>query len=302
MTDDESWVDDIEDSTEEEVAAHAAEPTPAEVAPNAMTIDEAAERKPTWRILLWGDPGKGKTHFSYTMPEPVCIIDTEQKADVIAHKFDREVYLWQPSNYDEAREALAEAIEVLDMKNGEDNGRGTIVVDSMSVVWGWSQSKYVDEFYPGKDVEDVELSTGFGSGQSDWKKIKEYHNANFRQVMLDTEYHLCWTAMREDDYEAIIEEGANRADKPAGEKENPYKASDIIRIAENSEGKPVGLLQKSALVSPKNYYKGLEFPTFEKHRKISREIEEMETEGDVDPAQLSYDVDLVEGKPTATDQ
>ena len=245
------------------------------IAPDVITADEAAERDPRFSMLVWSDPGMGKTHFGCSAPDPVVIIDTEGKADEVAGKFRGEgrvpesPFLFQPTDYDEALEALHSALEILDEYRTKADMTGTIVVDSMSVMWGWSQQKYVDKFYPGKDAEEVEFSSAIGGGQSDWKQIKRYHNVKFRQVMLDSPYHLVWTAMREDDYEERMK-GNRDADKPAGEKENIYKVDEVLRIQEGPDGAPVGVLNKSGKI--KHRYAGLRYPTFDKHRDMVDDI------------------------------
>jgi hypothetical protein len=161
-------------------------------------------------------------------------------------------------------DALEKGLDILDEYRTKADMTGTLVVDSMSVMWGWSQQKYVDKFYPGKDADEVEFSSAIGGGQSDWKQIKRYHNVKFRQRMLDSPYHLVWTAMREDDYEERMK-GNRDADKPAGEKENPYKVDEVLRIQEGSDGAPVGVLNKSGKI--KYRYAGLRYPTFDKHRE-----------------------------------
>lgn len=268
-----------------------------DIAANALTPEEAVEKEHQWRILIWGPPGVGKTHFSYTMPEPVCIIDTEGNAHDIAHKFDKEFYLWQVSNYDESMDALTEALDVLHAYRKEADVTGSIVVDSMSDLWTQSQQKYVKEYYgPNKDVSDVEFSSGFGGGQSDWKKIKEYHNVKFRQPMLDSPFHLCWTAMSEEDYEAAIEEGTRR-DKPAGEKENIYKVDHIVHIGEDDAGIRRADVEKSGLI--KHRFAGLEDPTFEKLEGIIYDIDEAETsDNPVDIEEVTdFDIELYKGNP-----
>ena len=241
------------------------------IAPDVITADDAAERDPRYTMLVWADPGQGKTHFACTSPEPVVIIDTEGKADQVARKFKGEgevpqsPFIFQPTDYDEAVDALDSALDILDEYRTKAGLTGTLVVDSMSVMWGWSQQKYVEKFYPGKDASEVEFSSAFGGGQSDWKQIKRYHNVKFRQVMLDSPYHLVWTAMREDDYEEAMK-GNQDADKPAGEKENAYKVDEVLRIEEGEDGAPVGVLNKSGKV--KHRYSGLRYPTFDKHQDL----------------------------------
>lgn len=293
--------EDLEESEEvttevTEVQGTDTEVEVSDIASGALTPEEAREKQHLWRVLIWGPPGVGKTHFTYSMPGPVCIIDTEGKAHDIAHKFDKEFYLWQPTNYDEAIDAVSEALDVLHAYRDETGTVGTLAVDSISIMWGWSQQKYVKEYYgPNKDTSDVEFSAGFGSGQSDWKKIKEYHNVRFRQPMLDSPFHLCWTAMSEEDYEAALE-GQSR-DKPAGEKENVYKVDHIIHLSEDDEGIRRAELEKSGLI--KHRFAGLEDPTFDKMQEIVNDIDEAEISDEpVDVNEITeYDIEVFRGNP-----
>lgn len=271
------------------------------IAPGVITAEEAADRERRFTMMVWSDPGMGKTHFSCTGPEPVVIIDTEGKADEVAGKFRGEgeisesPFILQPTDYDEAIEALNSALDILDEFRRKKDMTGTLVVDSMSVMWGWSQQKYVDKYYPGKDAEEVEFNSAIGGGQSDWKQIKRYHNVKFRQPMIDSPYHLIWTAMREDDYEERMK-GNRDADKPAGEKENPYKVDEVLRIKEGEEGAPVGVLNKSGKI--KHRYAGLRYPTFEKHRDLLDDILDAEN-GSRSPQAVAgeHGVRIHEGNP-----
>ncbi len=246
------------------------------LAPDSIGVEEAASSEHTWKIMVWADPGAGKTHFAYTMPEPVCIIDTEAKADDIAHKFkDKEVRLWQPSDFDEAVEARDQALDVLELYEEEVGEKGTLVVDSMSDMWEWSQYKYIDEWYPNTAPDQVNLDL------QDWQKVKDYHNKSFRRYIEECDYNVCWTEIRKDDLGKKLEEGLEETpDKPGGETNNKYKVNSIIRIRNDDNGVPVGDLQKSGLVRWK--YLGLTRPTFNKHKEIIESVEEIEADEDRD--------------------
>lgn len=272
--------------------------SPLALAPDALSHDEAQDSEYKWRILVWGEPRTGKTHFSYTPPEPLAFIDTEGKGDSISHKFDfgeDRFAMWQPDDYDEAMEALTQALDFLRFWRDEEDEIGSLVVDSISIMWEWSKQKYVEDFYPGRDIDDVNLTSGFGGSNSDWKVIKKYHNKDFRQPMLDSDFHLVWTAMAEEDYSRKMEEDLPYTpDKPAGEKSNRYKVTDVLRIVENDDGIPVGMLEKTGLT--KYRYSGLQYPTFNKHRETIREIEEAELDGiEPDEMDLTHDVTVAEG-------
>lgn len=265
------------------------------LAPNAMNVGEAAEKESQHKIMCWSDEGQGKTHFGYTMPEPICFIDTENKADDIAHKFsDKEVHIWQPEDFDEACDHRDEALNFLSEWKAQTGELGTIVVDSMAVMWEWSQYKFIEEWYPNTPPEDVNIEL------QDWPKIKEYHNNHFRKPFESCDFHVYWTSTRKDDVgEAISNDDIDEApDKPGGEKENVYKVNSIIRLYLDGNGVPVGDLQKSGLTQFK--YIGLTRPTFQKHIDLLDEIERIEAKdvtnvGEVrEEYSLDYDVDFTE--------
>lgn len=288
------WTDQVTDTDEESEMAD----SPLALAPDALSFEEAQDKEYRWRTLVWGEEGSGKTHFAYTSEEPVAFIDTEGKAPAIAHKFevDEEKFaMWQPDDYSEAVSALDQALSFLDYWQEEEEDIGTIVVDSMSIMWDWSQDHHIEKFYPGKDKSDVNLTTAFGEGPGDWSQIKNYHNMKFRRKMLDSDYHITWTAMAEEDYSARLEDNLNYTpDKPAGEKSNKYKATDVLRIVKDDDDIPIGVLEKAGLT--KYRYTGLEYPTFEKHKTTILEIEEAELE-ETPPEEmdLTYDVQVAEG-------
>lgn len=298
------WSDDDEieeeatqdsDSQEYEGGSMSSNSDLASLAPNAMDVKEASNEDTQHKIMVWSNEGAGKTHAGYTMPEPVCFLDTEGKADDIAQKFsDKEVFIWQPNDFDEACQHRDEALNFLSEYKSENGERGTIVVDSMAVMWEWSQYKFIEEWYPNTPPEDVNIEL------QDWPKIKEYHNKHFRKPFESCDFHVYWTSTRKDDVgEVISNDDIDQApDKPGGEKDNVYKVNSIIRLYLNQSGIPVGDLQKSGLTRFK--YIGLERPTFPKHEELLEEIQDIEANGadnvgDVQDAySLDYDVDFTE--------
>ena len=241
--------------------------------PGAMNVQDAADQEHTWGILIWGHEGAGKSHFGYTMPEPVCFIDTENKADDIAHKFsDKVAHIWQPDNFDEAVQARDEALNYLSEYLSQTDKTGTIVVDSMDDIWTWAQHKYINKYMSNTDVEDVNLDL------EDWAPIKKIHNEGFRNEIKNCDFNFLWTATRKDDLNRKIEEGMEETpDKPGGESKNKYRANSIIRLQTNPEGIPEGTLHKSGILRFK--YMGLERPTFQKHKHVVQNIQDIETDG-----------------------
>lgn len=268
------------------------------IAPDAMTKEETDEMEHIWRILVYGNPGVGKTHFSLTMPEPVCFLDTEGKGHDLTDKFDKEIITWKPDNYDELTDALAQALDLLTEWKREEGQRGTIVVDSMSLIWDWAQQKHLEKAYPGKSLGEVDFESALQGGQ-DWQVIKRYHNGEFRERMVRSDFHLCWTATSSEDYAAVLSgEDSNPPKKPNGEKNNVYKATEMIHLFEGRDGRARANLKKSGLTKLK--FGRMLWPTFpdvENAINTMREAEKADEKVSLDDLEDELKVDIFTGDP-----
>jgi hypothetical protein len=273
-------------------------PDVSEITGSAITVEEAKEKAHTWRVLVYGNPGTAKTHFCYTMPEPVCIIDTEQKAHDIAHKFDdKEVFIWEVSDYTEATHALDEALKVLRKYYEEEDVLGTLAVDSMSLMWDWAQTRHAEMAYPGRNPHEVDFGSKL-QGEDDWQMIKQLHNEEFREVMVNSPFHLCWTAASYDDYgEVLTGDASEPPNKPRGENDNQHKCTEMLHMFEGPDGVPHANLKKAA--KPKHRFGLLRFPTFDKVSEIIEDIDEAEqSDEDIPVSEITdQEVDIVEGDP-----
>lgn len=279
-----------------------------------MSVEEAAELDRRWKILVWGPAGLFKSHFAHSAPEPIAYIDTEGKAQDIAEKFvDKKIHIWQPENYWQTaggedsdgtvyKGALHQALDWLEEWHEQEGERGTIVVDSISLVWEWCKNAYIEEAYPMTDNDEVTLSSNMGNSQeSDWKYIKRMHNDQFRRIITSSEFHFIWTAMETEDYAAVMEDDTNGKTpmKPEGEKNNEYKADTVLRGHKSDDGNKVGHLTKSNFTD--HLFMGLERPTFPKLRETIERIEEAEASSSaVDKSTLESDlgVDIIRTDPT----
>lgn len=272
-----------------------------DIAPDAQTKEESDEEEHIWRVLGYGNPGTGKTHFGFSMPGPVFCIDTEGKAGAITQKFDKEIYIFSCDNYDDLVDALSQALDALEKYQQEEGVRGTIMVDTISDVWDMAQQKYMEMAYPGKDPNEVNFQSALqAGGESDWQSIKRLHNERFREQMIRSDFHVYWTAKSEEDYGAILSGEGKAPRKPQGEKNNIYKATEILHFFEGEEGRPTANLKKSALTKWK--FGKFEYPTFPQVQQIIESIVEAEsspedvTLGEL-KSQFPQDVDLYDGDP-----
>lgn len=270
------------------------------IAPDAMGKDESDDKEHIWRVLGYGNPGTGKTHFGFTMPGPIFCIDTENKAHSITDKFDKEIYLFEVNNYDEAMNALSQSLDALEKYQQEEDVRGTLMVDSMSNMWDWAQQKYMEMAYPGREPNEVDFKSALQSGDSDWQSIKRLHNERFRDKMATSDFHLYWTSTSREDYGAILSGSDDPPAKPTGEKNNVYKATEVLHFFEGEDGRPAANLKKNART--KWRFGGLYYPTFQKVEEIIEGIVDAETSpeditlGDLKKS-FPQEVDLYDGDP-----
>lgn len=265
------------------------------IAPNAVSSDDAAQQESIRTLLVWGPEGTGKSHVAHSAPKPVCYIDTEGKADELAEKFD-DVYYWQPEDYSEAKDALDDALEVLAAFR-EKGVTGTIVVDSMGVMWEWAQIHHMKLTRPSKEsLDEVQFTSAFSSdGGGDWQKIKGYHNTEFRDVILESPYNVVFTAGRKEKYDFDGDTMDSRWE-PEGEKRNKYAVKEVVRLRTDDQGRTVGDLHKAART--RYSFANLQWPEWD---DIYATIDEIATaEQAPEPVDTSqWEFDIYEGQPLA---
>lgn len=269
----------------------------AAIAPKATSRDEAAQRDKSKTLLVWGAEGTGKSHIAHSAPQPICYIDTEGKADELADKFEgKEIHYWKPESYEEAADALDDALAVLDQYY-QAGHRGTIVVDSMGVMWEWAQVHHMLQTRPSADsLAEVQFKGAFGQEDGgDWQEIKAYHNTQFRDRILNSPYHAVLTAGRKEKYD-YDGETMDTMWKPDGEKHNKYAVKDVVRLQTNSEGKTAGNLRKAART--RRSFIGLEWPDWEAiYDAIDMMVEAEKSDEAVDVS--SWPFRVVDGQPVA---
>lgn len=266
-----------------------------------LDMDDLLQRQRRWKIMVWGPPKTFKTHFGLTMPEPIAFLDLEGKVEDTLRTFPRDldIKVWKPmemeadpdTKFRRTKKALMQALEWLEMRQERDGDTGTLVVDSMSQVWEWAQIHHKIENYPLKDPDEVELSANFTSSQeSDWAVVKEYHNGEFRDLIVESDFHYYWTAKEREEFnESFDDEQNRRFMEPKGEPDNDYAIGTEIRARKDKDRGKVGDLQGSNYVD--NHFAGLEKPTFPKVKKAVEEIEQAEaSDGDTSRAQVADEI------------
>lgn len=153
---------------------------------------EVEDRRQTFTWLLYGGQNSGKTYTSMTFPEPVFIIDTELRSDITAEQFPgRDIRIFEPGkiSFDDVDpdNPLEDAIDVpgsldninqavISLVNGYREGDiegGTVVLDSVTDLWDWSQEWGKQRLMRKNNIDRADFSL---DNQMDWGIIKQKHN------------------------------------------------------------------------------------------------------------------------------
>lgn len=179
-------------------------------------------------ILVYGDAGTGKTHFSLTGDEPIFAIDTEGPLGKIQSKLDKsvkinEVQYYTDDNEIDGTESMEELLKIGKMlyqrsKAGK-SMPGTVVVDSMSDVWYYGQRYMKEEVYREKGRDQTY--------QFDWTIANNAMRTLTKQLMNSD----CDVVLTAQEQEKRDDSGEGTGEfKPKGWKKLPYQVDVIMRI------------------------------------------------------------------------
>jgi hypothetical protein len=262
------------------------------IAPNAERRADRAGHETPRQLLVWGQEGTGKTHVAHSAPEPIAYIDLEGKADELADKFDKELYYWTPEDFDEAKKALDEALELLAAYH-EKGVRGTIVVDSMTTLWEMVKVDYAKWAYQTDKLSEVNFQSQL-EGSDDWSKIKARHNEEYRDRILESPYHVVFTSGAKEDYNAVMQGADGKPMTDDGERRNRYEVKDVVRLRVDDQGRTVADLHKSART--RYSFAGLPWAEWDDIYGAIDDISAAEQSDEaVDTSQ--WDFDVYEGQP-----
>lgn len=177
------------------------------------------------KILSYGNFSTGKTHFALTGEKPIYIIDTENGASPLAEKFpdakmlnicNMDGYSIDEKDEVENFQNFQEAIDYL--CSFPDKELGTIVIDSISDIWTWSQA------YAKTKIFKIPIEERFKQ-QFDWAVPSGMIRKNI-QKLINKNCNVILTARADEIYEA--------AGKPIGrfkpnvQKKVPYMVDVVL--------------------------------------------------------------------------
>ena len=96
------------------------------------------------KVLAWGEPEVGKTHFALTFPEPVYVVDTDLGVAPLLAKpefRDKDIRIYDAVKLDLEKDEVDPigSLEMLEkaLTALRDVKYGTIVIDTITDIWQW---------------------------------------------------------------------------------------------------------------------------------------------------------------------
>lgn len=131
-------------------------------------------------VAVWGEPKKGKTHFSLTFPEPIYLLDLDMGAEDLAPKFPGKQIVHCPLAPDDPTDpvSLAHSLQkfILAWKWAVDQAAqsgGTVIVDTASQLWRWVQVVKLEQIRQKRYKAEV-AKKGGDESKVDYDNIRMY--------------------------------------------------------------------------------------------------------------------------------
>ena len=214
---------------------------------NSYFTDEA---NVTTVDLLYGDSSCGKTYVSQTYPEPIYIIDTENRAlNTKKCNFpSKKIFVFNPVEYktdfdlkDDDSLDMHKTIEnifkfIIDLANKVKKGeidRGTVVLDSCTDIWQLCQEWGMYELakYTNKDGgKKADVMMMRVAQQTDWRIINKRHKEIIGGLRALTKYgiHVVFTAKEEIVPEYITKTNAATSKDKIRAQKDLYFDADVV--------------------------------------------------------------------------
>jgi hypothetical protein len=202
-------------------------------------------------VLVYGDSNTGKTYFAATFPEPVFFIDTEGRANKTRqfHFANKVIKIASPMEIRGDYKTEKEIENAVDMEKSVDNlinalvdvanhikenniKQGTVVVDSLTDVWTWTQEEGKIRLAKAGKVDMAQFRL---KSQFDWGGITNKYLSFLLSVKKLAEYGinvvLTSREKKTPDYVAGAPTGIESfEDKIKTQKDTPYHISTIINL------------------------------------------------------------------------
>ncbi len=240
--------------------------------------------------LLFGDTGSGKTFTAMSFPEPIFVIDTENRAiDTKYYNYkDKKINIFEPVQLKtEFDPKDSDALDthstinniakfVIDFANQVKQGKikkGTIIVDSVTDIWSLCQDWGMHELakYTNKDgSKKADIVLMKVKNQMDWGMINKRHHEilGILRTLIKYGIYIVFTAREAKIPDYAKEKTSTVKDKIRSQKDVPFLADIIFHLRKvkgQKETKYWADCHKlSGLEPPTDYLESLTFEKIEK--------------------------------------
>ena len=203
-------------------------------------IPEDPTREP-FILLVEGEAGVGKTHLGLTFPEPIFILDTENRAEKVAAKFRRgkEVYHRRCMTFDDIRQTVTQLIFGKFLS-------GTVMIDSGSDLQSYAETEFLKENRKEKVWPQVL-----------WGEVHAKTD-NLLAILREKGFYCVVTGRLKDEY---IDDGVRTGNlKLEGYKKMPHRADIYMRLTYAGKAE---IIKNGLRNTQTEEIKELEKPSFE---------------------------------------
>tara|TARA_Y100000310_G_C20638818_1_gene792719 strand:+ start:880 stop:1680 length:801 start_codon:yes stop_codon:yes gene_type:complete len=185
------------------------------------------------KIAISGPPESGKTYFGLSAPGPVYVISTEFGVSQVTHHFkDKEIHIVEANVFDPDSDAV-DPLKSLDMvekaiKLLRTVDKGTIIIDSITDIWGWVQHWLHATAEKKKSAGGKDYMPQF-----EWGKANERYRFMIMRL-LSRPTHFIATARVKPEYGA--DGKITGGTKPGWQQETPYFADIQIDMTKKTIG------------------------------------------------------------------
>lgn len=233
---------------------------------------KASKRKKALKMLIYGDSGVGKTHFSlHATPGKTLVYDEEGGTDLYEGFVDFDFWVDDKGMKTRSYKELLNAIEYLASPNGK--AYETFVIDPISILWSYLQEErqeYKEDHSKRKDSKTNETDLESFTTR-DWNIIKKMYNTVINSL-LNLPQNVIINA-REKEVSVMVNGEPKKTGEYTfdGEKNTKYAVDYTVRLAYDAKKKKRTAIIDKIRLPGSTMQKGdiVDNPTFESFRELT---------------------------------
>ena len=222
-----------------------------------------AEGKRKINVGIFGKSGCGKTHFCLTAPEPIFVIDTEIGTPLLRDQFkDKDVTVIpiSPIEIRDGYEDILNNVDIL-LKKAQKGEVGTIVIDSVSDLWDFTQNYAKDKIWKIKPEDKLKF-------QFDWGTINRLYK-NIISKLMTADCNVILAARAAEEYDGAGKAMGTYTGK--WQKDTPYNLDFVLemkRTTKQGNASFFAYIDKSRVKGKELIGKKMDSPTWDTFAEI----------------------------------